>query len=136
MSISDELMYSYYELLTEENLDEIKKMHPMEAKKKLAFIIVSRFHSESDAIKAKTEFERVFSKNEMPQNIEEIKINLPLKLSKLIVECGFAKSNNEARRLIEGGGVRIDGKKIEDDIIIEKSGFIIQCGKRYFKKVI
>jgi len=136
MSISDELMYSYYELLTEENLDEIKKMHPMEAKKKLAFIIVSRFHSESDAITAKTEFERVFSKNEMPQNIEEIKLNLPLKLSKVIVECGFAKSNNEARRLIEGGGVRIDGKKIEDDIIIEKSGFIIQCGKRYFKKVI
>ena len=136
MSISDELMYSYYELLTEENLDEIKKMHPMEAKKKLAFIIVSRFHSESDAIRAKTEFERVFSKNEMPQNIEEIKINLPLKLSKVIVECGFAKSNNEARRLIEGGGVRIDGKKVEDDITIEKSGFIIQCGKRYFKKVI
>jgi tyrosyl-tRNA synthetase len=136
MSISDELMYSYYELLTEENLDEIKNMHPMEAKKKLAFIIVSRFYSESDAIKAKTEFERVFSKNEMPQNIEEIKINLPLKLSKVIVECGFAKTNNEARRLIEGGGVRIDGKKVEDDIIIEKSGFIIQCGKRYFKKVI
>jgi len=136
MSVSDELMYLYYELLTDENVDEIKKMHPMEAKKKLAFIIVSRFHSIKDADEAKREFERIFSKNEMPQSIEEVKLNLPLKLSRILVECGFAKSNNEAKRFIEGGGVRIDGKKIEEDVIIEKPGFIIQYGKRNFKKVI
>jgi len=136
MSIDDNIMYLYYELLTEENLDDIKKMHPMEAKKKLAFIIVERFYSTQEADKAKAEFEKVFSKKELPPNIEEIRLNLPLKVSKILLECGFVKSNNEARRFIEGGGVRIDGKKIEEDIIIEKPGFVIQCGKRNFKKVI
>ncbi len=136
MSVNDELMYNYYELLTDENLDEIKKLHPMEAKKRLAFLMVKRFHSEEKAIKAKEDFEKVFSKKELPDEMPEFELKTPLKLSQILVLSGCAKSNNEARRFIKEEAVRINGEKILEDKIIEKGGFVLQCGKRNFRKII
>jgi len=136
MSVSDELMYSYYELLTDADMDEIKKEHPMKAKKQLAMILVERFYSKEVALKARENFERVFSSKEIPDNIEEFKLISPTKISQILVLTGGAKSNNEARRLIESGAVRINGQKVESDKIIEKGDFVLQCGKRYFRKIV
>lgn len=136
MSVSDELMYSYYELLTDADMDEIKKEHPMKAKKQLAMILVERFYSKEAALKARENFERVFSSKEIPDNIEKFKLISPTKISQILVLTGGAKSNNEARRLIESGAVRINGQKVESDKIIEKGDFVLQCGKRYFRKIV
>ena len=136
MSVSDELMYSYYELLTDADMDEIKKEHPMKAKKQLAMILVERFYSKEVALKARENFERVFSSKEIPDNIEKFKLISPTKISQILVLTGGAKSNNEARRLIESGAVRINGQKVESDKIIEKGDFVLQCGKRYFRKIV
>jgi len=136
MSVSDELMYSYYELLTDADMDEIKKEHPMKAKKQLAMILVERFYSKEAALKVRENFERVFSSKEIPDNIEKFKLISPTKISQILVLTGGAKSNNEARRLIESGAVRINGQKVESDKIIEKGDFVLQCGKRYFRKIV
>jgi len=136
MSISDETMLSYYELLTSENLEEIKDLHPMEAKKRLAVILTDRFCGYQEGIKAREEFEKVFSAGKLPDDMPEVKISSPSKLSLLIVSCGIAKSNNEARRLIESGAVRIDGKKILKDLVIEPCDGVLQAGKRNFRKLI
>jgi tyrosyl-tRNA synthetase len=114
MSISDELMYDYYTLLTDKTPDEIEKikaMHPMEAKKQLAYIIVSRFHSEEKAKEAKEFFESTFSQKEFPKDAPVFSFSDKdsLKAYELIVKIGFAPSNNEARRIISGGGLRING---------------------------
>lgn len=136
MSISDDVMFTYYELLTDLNMNEIKAMHPMKAKKELAYTMVKRFHGEDAAIKAKENFERVFSKKEMPEEIELFKLEKPMLLSHLLTSSKISKSNNESRRLIESGAVRIDGNKVLEDRIIEHGGFILQCGKRNFKKIV
>lgn len=138
MSISDDLMLKYYELLTEIALDEVKAMHPMEAKKHLAQIIVSRFYSENEAILAAQAFKSVFSKKELPED-------MPLKTFKekqldiirIIVESGLALSNGEAKRLIKQGGVRIDGKVLTDEksLIDLTSEKVIQVGRRKFLKI-
>ncbi|HOJ87290.1 MAG TPA: tyrosine--tRNA ligase [Elusimicrobiales bacterium] len=136
MSIPDELMYDYYELLTDADMKEVKNKHPMEAKKELAFIMVERFYDKENALKAKENFEKVFSANKIPDDILEFKLNTPSKLSQLIVFSGGAKSNNEARRLISSGAVRIDGEKVLEDKLIDKGGFVLQCGKRHFRKIV
>lgn len=136
MSINDELMYQYYEILTLENIEEIKNMHPMEAKKRLASIIVERFHGKDEAVKAKERFETIFSKREIPTDIETQTIEMPLKLSKILLLAGAVNSNNEARRMIESGAVKINDEKILKDIEIDKREFILKCGRRFIKKII
>jgi len=136
MSISDDVMLTYYELLTDLNMNEIKAMHPMQAKKELAYTMVKRFNGEEAAIKAKENFERVFSKKELPEEIELFKLERPMLLSHILTSSKISKSNNESRRLIESGAVRIDGNKILEDKMIERGGFILQCGKRNFKKIV
>lgn len=136
MSISDELMYSYYEILTLEDMEKIRQMHPMEAKKNLAFIIVERFHGKENAIMAKEKFETIFSKRDIPKDIETQIVKMPLRLSKLLLFSGAVKSNNEARRMIESGAVKINDEKILKDIDIDKGEFILRCGKRFMKKII
>lgn len=139
MSISDELMYDYYTLLTDKTLDEIEKikaMHPMEAKKQLAYIIVSRFHSEEKAKEAKEFFESTFSQKEFPKDapIFSFSDKDSLKAYELIVKIGFAASNNEARRIISGGGLKINGEKITDpnkEIVVENE-LKVQVGKKHF----
>ncbi|MDR3186582.1 MAG: tyrosine--tRNA ligase [Christensenellaceae bacterium] len=140
MSISDELMYKYYELLTEVDLNEIKKIHPKKAKSDLAKTIVERFHGKQESAKAEKEFEKVFAKKDLPDIIEEYRIhNTKITLSELLVQSGLTTSKNESRRLIEQGAVRIDGEKttIDFDSSIKKDNcFIIQAGKRKFKKIV
>ncbi|MDR0485889.1 MAG: tyrosine--tRNA ligase [Elusimicrobiota bacterium] len=137
MSVSDEIMYKYYELLTQNDLKEIKLMHPKEAKTKLALEITSRYLGEVAAQNAKDEFERVFAKKDLPGDIEEVKIEEEqIKLSDLLFKTSLVSSKNEARRLIEQGGVKIDNVKVEcDEMLTLKEPFVLQAGKRKFKKV-
>ncbi|MFC1510837.1 tyrosine--tRNA ligase [Candidatus Margulisiibacteriota bacterium] len=138
MSVSDELMLRYYELLTEVSLAEVKAMHPKEAKKKLAGYLVGQFYSDSVAKVAEEEFESVFAGKNLPQEI-------PLKTfsesemaaAKLVVQSGLAASNSSARRLIKQGGVSVDGQVVKDadlkvSLVQEK---VIKVGKRKFARV-
>jgi tyrosyl-tRNA synthetase len=138
MSVSDELMYKYYELLTQEDLKAVKAMHPKEAKLSLAATITERYHCKEAAAREREEFDRVFAKKDVPEDLEEYKIeSFPVKLSDLIVKSSMAASRNEARRLIEQGGVKIDSGKVEEDFEIKHGEpFVVQVGKRKFKKII
>lgn len=138
MSISDELMMFYYELLTQENLDEIKQMHPKEAKMKLGSIIVERYWGKEAAENAKAEFNKIFANKDLPTEIEEYKCDKDkIKLSELLFVSKMVASKNEARRLIEQGGAKVDNEKVTTDTEIEiKDGMILQAGKRKFKKII
>lgn len=137
MSIPDELMPMYYELLTSENMDEIKAMHPMAAKKKLAGIMVTRFHG-ADAAKAALEnFEKVFSKKELPTDMPEFKAEDGALLSAIIFAAGVAQSKNKARGLIEQGAVRLKGEKVPQDGPLHfEAGDVLQVGKRHFFKLV
>ena len=138
MSISDELMMFYYELLTQENLDEIKQMHPKEAKMKLGSIIVERYWGKEAAENAKSEFNKIFANKDLPTEIEEYKCDKDkIKLSELLFVSKMVSSKNEARRLIEQGGAKVDNEKVTSDTEIEiKNGMILQAGKRKFKKIV
>ena len=138
MSISDELMMFYYELLTQENLDEIKQMHPKEAKMKLGSIIVERYWGKEAAETAKNEFNKIFANKDLPTEIEEYKCDKDkIKLSELLFVSKMVSSKNEARRLIEQGGAKVDNEKVTTDSEIEiKDGMILQAGKRKFKKIL
>jgi tyrosyl-tRNA synthetase len=138
MSISDDLMMVYYELLTQENLEEIKQMHPKEAKMKLGMIIVERYWGKESAQTAKDEFNKIFANKDLPTEIEEYKCDKDkIKLSELLFVSKMVASKNEARRLIEQGGAKVNNEKVITDIEIEiKDGTILQAGKRKFKKII
>ena len=138
MSISDELMMVYYELLTQEDLVQIKQMHPKEAKMKLGKIIVERYWGAEAAKNAQEEFNKIFANKDLPTEIEEYKCEKDkIKLSELLFVSKMVSSKNEARRLIEQGGAKVDSQKIATDAEIEiKSGMILQAGKRKFKKII
>ena len=137
MSIADEVMPMYYELLTSENLDEIKAMHPMSAKKKLAHLLVCRFHNQEAADAAQNHFETVFSKKEIPTDMPTYKPEAGALLSAVIFSTGAAPSKNKARGLIEQGAVRLKGEKISQDAPLSfEDGDVLQIGKRYFFKLI
>jgi tyrosyl-tRNA synthetase len=116
MSISDTLMWRYYELLTTEDLKAIKAMHPMEAKLNLAYTVVDRYHGQSAAADARAEFRRKFSEGEFPVESAERKVLSaePTPLVAVITKAGLAPSKTEARRLIAQGGVELDGEKVTD----------------------
>jgi tyrosyl-tRNA synthetase len=151
MSISDDLMWKYWLLLTDRSAEDIDadrkrvsggSLHPMDAKKALATTIVSEFHSAEAAKEAQLEFERVFSAGHLPQEIPELTITATAEkmlLSKVLVEGELAASNSEARRLIQQGGVKLDGTAVgEVKTEISTTGaksILIQVGKRRFAKV-
>ncbi len=149
MSISDELMIRYYELLSDISYDDFVKLknglkegsiHPMEAKKKLAFEIVSRFHGYQKAKEAEEYFIKVFSKKDIPDEIPitEIKINSDkIWICQLLKDLKMAPSNSEARRLIKQGALKINGEKIQNESLELEKGFegIIKLGKKRIKKV-
>ncbi|MFQ5441611.1 MAG: tyrosine--tRNA ligase [Thermodesulfobacteriota bacterium] len=145
MSISDELMLRYYELLTDvsaERLEEIRagKVHPKEAKEELAFEITGRFHGAEEAAKAKEGFKALFKDKKVPDEIEEVVITTDAEkmwLPKILVSAGLATGTSAAIRLVEQGGVRVDGKKVTDrkaELTTERK-YLLQAGKRFFKKV-
>jgi tyrosyl-tRNA synthetase len=149
MSISDELMWKYYELLTDLTVDELNVLrfrcesgaeNPRDVKVNLAKLIINDFHSAEEAFKAEEEFERRFVKKEMPDEIEELEIVSGVyKLADVLVQINLAASKGEARRLIEQGGVKIDGVKIPDakaDFTINSGDdFVFQVGKLKFLRV-
>ena len=137
MSIPDELMPMYYELLTSGNMDEIKTMHPMAAKKKLAGLLVARFHSQEAAAAALENFEKVFSKKELPTDMPQFKPEEGALLSAVIFAAGAAQSKNKARGLIDQGAVRLKGEKVTaDGPLTFETGDVLQVGKRYFFKLV
>jgi tyrosyl-tRNA synthetase len=151
MSISDDLMWKYWLLLTDLGQAEIDAerrrvaagaKHPMEVKKELAASIVTEFHSAEDAVAARAEFERVFSAGKLPQEIPAIEIEAAsekLAVITVLVSGGLAPSNSEARRLVQQGGVRVDGQQIKDiKLEIDTTGgqpVLIQVGKRKIANV-
>jgi tyrosyl-tRNA synthetase len=149
MSISDELMWKYWLLLSDRSDDEIAaerarveagERHPMEVKKELAGTIVGEFHSPAAADEARLEFERVFSDRHLPQEIPEISLQLDgdsALLSKILVQAELASSNSDARRLITQGGVKVDGEPERDPRAVLSVGEIrlVQVGKRRFARL-
>lgn len=145
MSIPDQLVIKYFELCTTLPMDEIKKyekqmeegVNPRGIKEKLACEIVKLYHGEGEAEKARVEFEKVFSKKELPTDIPEVKLEGSYDLMLFLIELGVAGSNSEARRLIEQGGVKIDGTKVLDprSSISTHPGMVIQVGKKKAYKI-
>jgi tyrosyl-tRNA synthetase len=145
MSITDELMTHYYELLSEvgsERLEEIKqgKVHPRDAKEELAFEITERFHGKIEAEKAREGFKSLFVNKELPEEIEQVEVKSDgkrMRLANIMVKAALAKTTSEAMRLIVQGGVRIDGKRVKDKKaeVETGNGFLLQVGKRSFKRV-
>jgi len=137
MSISDSLMVKYYELLTDEDLNAIKKMHPKTAKLRLAEIIVGQYHAKKIAAIARSEFERVFSQKEIPRDLPTYKLRAGKdNIIEVLLDSGLVKTKNEARRLIHQGGVSLDAVKLDkEDAIIYKEG-ILKVGKRRFLKLV
>ena len=136
MSISDELMMQYYELLTAEDLAAVKAMHPMTAKKNLARILTSRFHGTEAGQKELENFEQVFSKKELPTDLPTLNANNQTYVS-VILAANFAKSKNEARRLIMQGGVKLNGEKVLEEGPVNFDGeAVLQVGKKNFIKLV
>ncbi|MDD5166436.1 MAG: tyrosine--tRNA ligase [Candidatus Omnitrophica bacterium] len=136
MSISDTLMFKYYELLTDVDLAQVKAMHPKEAKLKLAEEIASQYHSKEIAAKARIEFDRVFGKKELPLDMSEYKANGKEQVITVLLNSGLVKSGNEARRLVKQGGVFFDDIKVDkEDFTFGQSG-ILRVGVRRFLKII
>ncbi len=119
MRVSDPLMARYYQLLTEvtpEELASIKsgKVHPMEAKKRLASMLVEEYHGAEAAKKAQSYFESKFQRREVPTNVPVYRIAEDIWICELMKQLNFAPSNSEARRLVSQGAVRVDGKTVKD----------------------
>jgi tyrosyl-tRNA synthetase len=136
MSISDELMLKYYNLLTDEDLGNLKNMHPKEAKLSLAENIVAQYHGCNPARKAREEFQQVFSQGELPKDIPVYKLEgKESNVIDILVDSGLTSSKNEARRLIQQGGVYLDGVRLDkEDSPVDKKG-ILKVGKRRFLKL-
>ncbi|HCA60084.1 MAG TPA: tyrosine--tRNA ligase [Blastocatellia bacterium] len=148
MSISDELMWRYYELLTDLSPTEIAGLrsqveggeNPRNLKVRLAKLIITDFHSAADAEAAEEDFNRRFVQKEVPDDIELKQMPVgTYRLAELLAETGLAASKGEAKRLIEQGGVKIDGEKASNsaaEISVSDNEILMQVGKRKFLKLI
>ena len=145
LSVSDELMWRYYELLSERSLEEIATMkeevqngtlHPKVAKENIALELVTRFYNEEFATLAKSEFDNVFKSNQLPSDMNEIEAEEGIWICKALVDAGIEPSTSQARRDIKQNAVSIDQKKISDEKLNLTTGeYILQVGKRKFAKV-
>lgn len=148
MSISDDLMWRYFELLSFRPMEEVEKwkdeiaagMNPRDVKFQLGMEIVERFHSKADAEAAKQEFINRFRKGEMPEDIPEVTLTAEageLPIANLIKDAGLTQSTSDALRMIRQGAVKIDGEKIEDTRLVIHAGstHVYQVGKRRFSRV-
>jgi len=136
MSISDEKMLKYYTLLTDEDLEKVKVMHPKEAKVSLAKLIIAQYHSKEEAEKSAQDFQKVFSQKELPQDIQEYKTAAGKTVLNILVDSSLVKSGNEARRAIKQGGVFFNDQKIDSENFIPKANGVLKVGSRRFLKII
>jgi tyrosyl-tRNA synthetase len=152
MSISDAMMWRYYELLTDVSIAEISQMqkqcatsekHPMDLKKALARSIVTDFHSAHAAAQAEEDWVKQHQKGETPDNIESVDIpsadvvraqpgtDLAVHMDKLISRAGLAASRTEAARKLNEGAVKIDGEPISSSMVtLRDSEFVLQVGRK------
>lgn len=137
MSISDEMMCKHYTLLTDDDLAIVKKMHPKEAKLRLAENITRQYHGKDLAEKAREEFEGVFSKGELPEDIPVFRLKKQKSsIVDILIDSGLTESKNEARRLIKQGGISLDGERLDkEEAVVDREG-ILRVGKRRFLKLI
>ena len=145
LSISDELMWRYYELLSNRSLTEIAELkrgveggefHPKKVKEMLAHELTARFHDEAAAKGAQAEFDKVFAGNQLPTDIPEFTAEAGVWICKALVDAGLEPSTSQARRDIQQNAVSIDQKKIGDvKLNLEAGEYILQVGKRKFAKV-
>lgn len=150
MSISDDLMYRYYELLSDLSMAEIGELkgkvaagslHPKAVKVQLAKEMAARFHNQAAAEDAERNFEQVFARHEMPDEIEEVRLSVTepeIWAPKLLMDAGLVKSTSDGRRMIQQNAVAIDGVKVEDinAVVPAKGSILLKVGKRRFCRVI
>ena len=155
MSIPDEMIAKYYRLASSKTPDEVDAIEasladgtgdPYQLKRALARDLITTYHTAEDAAAAETEFDRVFKENQLPEDIAEVSLDLTpgedgtVYLAGLLKDAGLAPSAGEARRLIDGGGVKIDGEAVAPksyniDAALLKSGTVLQVGKRKFARL-
>jgi len=145
MSISDELMWKYYELLTDEDTAALKndvsesRLHPKKAKANLARIIVAQYYGRKRAEDEEKNFEKVFKEKEAPEDAPEIGIGKDeINIIDLLSEYGFCSSRAEAKRLLQQGGVALDGERINDvkkNVAVTKEPRMIKAGKLKFARI-
>ena len=145
MSISDSLMWRYFELLSFKPMDEIGRLraecdsgrNPRDAKVMLAQEIVARFHSSAAAVQALADFEARFRQGALPEDMPEVAVaGVPIGIAQLLKQAGLVPSTSEAMRNLEQGGVRIDGERVEDKAMKVSAGtYVVQVGKRRFARV-
>ena len=145
LSISDALMWRFYELLSTKSLDEIATLkaavadgsaHPKKVKEALALEITARFHSQDEAQKAKEEFDKVHAKSQIPTDIAEFSCDGEIWIAKALLDCNIEPSTSQARRDIKQGGVKIDQEKVTDEKLVLTAGeYLLQVGKRKFAKL-
>ncbi|MDH7480200.1 MAG: tyrosine--tRNA ligase, partial [Syntrophomonadaceae bacterium] len=152
MSIPDELMLRYFELLTRLSLEELREIargleqgtiHPRDAKMRLARELVAQYHGEAEAREAEREFKSVFQRKELPDQIPEFRIGQPelengkMWLPRLLVRLKLAPSTSEARRLISQGAVEIDQQRVDcpDAQVVLADGMVVRAGRRRFARV-
>ncbi|MGD2119452.1 MAG: tyrosine--tRNA ligase [Chromatiales bacterium] len=148
MSVSDELMWRYFELLSFRSLGEIAAFkqrveqggNPRDVKFELAAELVSRFHSPSEADKAREDFINRFRKGAMPDEIDEVELQCAgaaISIANLLKDAGLVSSTSEGFRMIKQGAVKVDGEKVEDKNLQLPAGFagVVQVGKRRFARV-
>jgi len=148
MSLSDELMYRYFELLTDRNIHEVKDMqdkvhrgelHPKTVKEDLAWEITSKLHGREAARKGQEHFHRVFNRQELPEEMPEMDVrgSEGADLPEVAVRAGLCQSRGEVKRLCKQGAVSVDGKKIMDPGYSFGSGeYVLRIGKKRFLKVL
>jgi len=150
MSISDGLMLRYYELLSDQSLAAIEKikagladgsLHPMAAKKALGRELVDRFHGAGQGQQAEDNFVKRFKENEIPDEMPQISYtaaDCPVVLARALTEAGLTKSNGEARRSIDQGGVKLNSEKVSNvNLELTAAGeYIVQIGKRRFVRIV
>jgi tyrosyl-tRNA synthetase len=144
MSVSDELMWRYYDLLSFRGNAEIARLkqevaggrNPRDVKVLLAQEIVARFHSQKDAEEALADFEARFQRGAMPDEMPEVSVPAG-PVAQVLKAAGLVASTSEAQRMIEGGGVRADGEKVSDKGLVLAAGgtIVLQVGKRKFARV-
>ncbi|KUJ71051.1 tyrosine--tRNA ligase [Thiomicrospira sp. WB1] len=145
MSVSDELMWRYFELLSLESLETIAGYrqavedgeNPRNIKIKLALELIGRFHSDDAAQKALKDFETRFSKNAIPDEMPEITLEAPLPLANLLKEAGLVPSTSEGHRMVKQNAVKCNGEKLTDSraLVETADGDVYQVGKRKFARI-
>ena len=144
MSVPDALMFRYFELATrvpEAEMATLRQLHPMEAKKRLAFLVTAMYHGEGAAREAEAGFVRVFQERETPENIDEVMVSAEsgeLPLAVALARAGLVPSNSEGRRMVQQGAVEVDGRRASDpaEVLAPGRSYLVRVGKRRFRRLV